>query len=202
MKRILIGLVVALLATATVAAGAVARPSPTKKTWICHFTGKRYVAVLVGKKALKAHSAAHHGDIVSGVPQTKTNAQRFCSTQQVLTPIKGGQQLEAALASTAPSLRGTLSLRLRTGQGDLCFQLMVGGAPGTSITVNSVTLASSAKTVTLDLSKVSTIAGPSPVTLTACMPLSRETVKQLLKNAASFTVTVSTSLGTLTGKLG
>ena len=202
MKRILIGLIVALLATATVAASAAAQPSPTKKTWICHFTGKKYVAVLVGKKALKAHSTAHHGDIVTGVPQTKARAQRFCSTQQVLTPVKGGRRVEAALASTAPSLRGTLSLRLRLGQGDLCFQLLVSGAQGTSITVTAVTLAASAKTITLDLSRVSSTTGPSPVTLSACMPLSRATVKQLLQNAAQFTVTVNTSQGTLTGKLG
>ena len=105
------------------------------------------------------------------------------------------------ITATAPNLLGTLRLRLRVGQGDLCFQLTINAAQGTSITVNVVTLTSSAKTITLDLSKVSSTTGPSPVTLTACMPLGRDLVKQLLKNAADFTVTVSTSQGTLTGKL-
>jgi hypothetical protein len=201
-KRLVIGSVVALLATAMVTAAAAANPISPKKTWICHFTGKKYVAVYVNKATLKAHSLSHHGDIVTGVPQAKATAIRFCSAQVVLTPVKGGQRLESALSSTAPSLMGTLNLRLRLGQGDLCFQLTINAAQGTSVMVNSVTLARGTTSISLDLAKVTRTSGTVPVAMSACMPLSRDVVKQLLKNASDFTVTVSTSQGTLTGKLG
>jgi hypothetical protein len=202
MKRLVIGVLVAALAAPMVTAVATAKTSPTKKTWICHFTGKKYVAVFVSKASLKAHSLAHHADIVSGVPQTRSSAVRFCAAQVVLTPIKGGQQLRAALSSTAPSLLGTLNLRLRPGQGDLCFQLTINAAEGTIVTVNSVTLARGAGTpISLDLSKAARTSGTAPVAMSACMPLSRALVKQVLRNASDFTVTVNTSQGTLTGKL-
>jgi hypothetical protein len=202
MKRLVIGTLVALLAAATVAAAATAKTSPTKKTWICHFTGKKYVPNYVDKAALKAHSLAHHGDIVTALPQTKVAAIRFCSAQVVLTPVKGGQRLESALSSTAPSLMGSLNLRLRLGQGNLCFQLTVNAAQGTSITVNSVTLVRGTTTsISLDLAKVTKTSGTAPVAMGACMPLSRTLVKQVLQNASSVTVTVNTSQGVLTGKL-
>jgi hypothetical protein len=202
MKRLVIGMLVALLAAAMLTAAATAITSPTKKTWICHFTGKKYVAVFVGKASLKAHSLAHHGDIVTGVPQTKSTAVRFCSAQVVLTPVRGGRQLQAALSSTAPGLMGTLNLRMRPGQGDLCFQLALNAAQGTSVTVNSVTLARGATTsISLNLANVAKTSGTAPLAMSACMPLSRAVVKQVLQNASDFTVTVNTSQGTLTGKL-
>jgi hypothetical protein len=202
MKRLVIGMLVAALAAAMVTAVATAKTSPMKKTWICHFTGKKYVAVFVGKASLKAHSLAHHADIVTGVPQARSAAVRFCSAQVVLTPIKGGRRLQAALSSTAPSLIGTLNLRLRPGQGDLCFQLTVNAAQGTIVTVNSVTLARGATTsISLDLAKAAKPSGTAPVAMSACMPLSRALVKQVLRNASDFMVTVNTSQGTLTGNL-
>jgi hypothetical protein len=202
MKRLIIGVFVALLATATVTAAAVATPSPAKKVWICHFTGKKYVATLVAKAALKAHSAAHHGDIVTGVPQKKTTARQFCSAQVVLTPTRGGQLFESALSSTAANLSGSLNLRLRPGQGDLCFLLTVNGPTGSTVTVNSVTLERGTSTsISLDLTKVAKTTGTSPVTMSACMPLARTVVTQVLRASSDFIVTVNTSSGILTGKL-
>ncbi len=201
MKRIIIGLVVALLATVTVTATAVATPKPGKKVTICHFTGKKYVAITVSKKAAATH-VAHHQDVVTGVPAGSKAAKAFCAALPVLTATKGGKLVEGNLTSTTANLTGNLGLRLRLGQGDLCFKLTV-TAPtaGSTITVSTVTL-QGAGTPVITLTLPATKSGTSPLTLSGCMPLDRTLVKQLLQNASDFTITVSTSAGTLTGKLG
>ena len=103
-----------------------AAPASPSKTTICHKTHaakKPYVKITVSKSVLKGH-IAHPGDIVlracGGLPTA------------VLTPSKGGKKLSTTLTGAAqvpgpgdPDGTGSAALRLRKGQGEICFMLTV-----------------------------------------------------------------------------
>jgi hypothetical protein len=193
------------IALALVALGLTVGPAPGAapgKTTICHLVGKKYIAVTVSNKALAQHQA-HHGDIINplAVPQNNRAAARtYCASLPVLTPTRGGKKVSTDL--TTPVLAADLSVRLRVGQGTLCYALEVTTTPPAAVTVTSAILTSmSAPDVTLDLSGLTT-SGASPLTLTKCQPLARATVKALLQKKSSYTVTILTSAGNLTGALG
>ena len=200
MKRTLAAITLALAALALTVAGPGVGAAPGKTT-ICHFTGKKYVMLTVSKKAVVQHQQ-HHSDIVDPavVPQNNRAAARaFCANLPVLTATRGGKGVSTSL--TAAGLAANLSLRLRVGQGDLCYSLTVTKTPAGALTITSATLtSSSAPTVTLDFSGLTTT-GPSPLTVSKCQPLARATVKALMKNTSAYMVNVQTSAGNLTGAL-
>jgi hypothetical protein len=201
MKRTLSAITLALAALALTAAGPGIGAAPGKTT-ICHFTGKKYIAITVSKKAVAQHQL-HHTDIVDPliVPQNNRGlARTFCSSLPVLTPTRGGKKVSTNL--TAAGLTANLGLRLRVGQGQVCYSLTVTKTPPGALTITSAALTStSAPTVTLDFSGLTTT-GASPLTLTKCQPLARTTVKALMKNKSGYTATIQTSAGNLTGALG
>lgn len=200
MKRTFGAMTLALATLAlTIGPGVGAAPG---KTTICHKAGNKYIAITVSNKAAAQHQA-HHGDMVNPlvVPQNnRALARSFCANLQVLTPTRGGKKVSTNL--TTAGLAANLGLRLRVGQGELCYSLTLTQTPPAALTVTSATLTSaSAPTVTLDLSGLTTT-GASPLTVAKCQPLARATVKALVQKKSSYTATIQTSAGTLTGAVG
>src|SRR5438094_7655631 len=103
------------------------------KTTICHRTKSTknpYVKLQVSAKALKAH-VKHAADIIpapkSGCPKT------------VMTPSSGGTPFQVALTGEAespngdPVATGTATVRLRAGQGQVCYQLATNNLPTAAV---------------------------------------------------------------------
>jgi len=191
MKRShLFGVIVALAVTTGLVLAQAAAPAKPPKTTICHKTHsakKPYVKITVSKSVLKGH-IAHPGDIIpapaGGCPST------------VLTSSKGGKKLTTMLTGAAevpgpgdPDGTGTAALRLRTGQGEICFMLAV----------TNITLPASAAHIH---KAPAGVAGPVVVTLTApdadgavegCVSAPRALVKDILKHSSEYYVNVHTS---------
>ncbi len=207
MKRTIIGLVVAVLSLAIVAGtafgqGPKPRTSGNQKIWICHKTSATtnpYVAVQIPMKQVTNHTghATHPGDILAGVPQTRTAAKAFCKAQRALTPTRGGKEMTATLTSSVPTaLNATdFALRARLGQGQVCLSATLTTTPaGGTITVSSVTLQQGANApITLNLTPALPKTGTSPLQLSGCATLERAVVKALLKGTSTFTLTITTT---------
>jgi hypothetical protein len=214
MKRFSMSISVVLLAFAVAFAGtALAKQPPKtvsgKKANICHFTGKKYVALTVGTSAMATHTAHHQDMIGASVPQGTTRAKQaaaraFCAKLPVLTATRGGETHSTTMTSTTAGLTGSTDVRARLGQGQLCLKLTVTSGT-TPITVSSIKLLQGTTTLaTLDLSTLSTLtSATSPLQLNGCVNVSRTLVKQLL-NGTGTTLQVQTSSpagGLLTGTL-
>jgi hypothetical protein len=217
MKRITISLVVSLVALATALVGTAAakkppKPSPTttKKVNICHFTGKKYVAITVSKKAMQTH-VQHHRDIMdtSVVPQGTTKqrkaaARAFCAALPILTATRGGTPLTPTVTSTSTAVTGALELRARLGQGQLCLSLTVNSTT-VPITLSEVKIlsATNATVATLDLSSLGSLTSTtSPLTVSGCVDVQRSLVKQILKTSGlKVQATLSSPAATLTATL-
>ena len=195
MRRIATIVLTAALLTggATTAAALAAGGTTTKKTTICHRAAKKYVAITVSNKALKTH-LTHHADVIGPpVPQNNIKAARaYCAALPVLTPKQGGQKLKATFTNTLAGVTAKLDVRVRLGQGQLCFNLDVKGT-----TVSSATIAAGGTTINLS---------PLPLapatTSSGCVNLTRTVVKAIVQSPGGATVTVTTAAGTLNGKLG
>ena len=186
MRRILASLVAGLLLVAAAGAGTTA-----KKTTICHLTAKKYVALTVSNRSLKTH-LAHHADLIGPpVPQSNITAARAdCASLTVLTPNRGGKKLTAVFTNVPTGVAAQLNVRLRFGQGQLCFNLTVAGAKAQSATIS---MAGSS----VGLSPLSATTGTS----SGCVNTTRPLVKAILRKPSDATVTVQTDAGTLTGTL-
>src|SRR3954471_13024377 len=185
-----------VLAVAVAFAGAALAKQPPKtaganKANICHFTGKKYVALTVGKSALATHTA-HHQDLIGApVPQGTTRARQaaarsFCAKLPVLTATRGGEARAASLTSTTVGLTGSTNVRARLGQGQLCLKLTVTSTT-TPVTVSAIKLMQGTTTLaTLDLSTLSSLTGTtSPLQLSGCANVNRSLVKQLLSGTGT-----------------
>jgi CHRD domain len=166
---------------------AAAAPPNPKKTTICHWTGKKYVKVSVGARALKGHM--HHGRDVMPAP-----AQ--CPTQALSPTRAGGRPLSATLTGSAeipgpgdPNGTGTATIRLNPGQGKVCFAL----------TAANITLPATLAHIHVGATGV---AGDPVVTLVptdatgasgGCVSAPRATVKAILKNPSGYYVNIHTS---------
>jgi hypothetical protein len=215
MKRFILVLVIALSAVATALAGIAAAKQPpkpvnTKKVNICHFTGKKYVALTVSGSALQTH-IQHHQDVIGApVPQGTTKAKKaaaraFCAALPVLSATRGGKALSATLTSTTAGLTGSLDVRARLGQGQLCLALTVNSTT-VPVTVSGVTIMQGTTTLaTLDLSTLGSLtSATSPLQASGCVNVTRALVKQVLQTSG-LTLQVTTSSpagGVLTGTLG
>ena len=188
-----------VLAAATLTAGATTAAAVANtgvnanKTTICHRAAKKYVAITVSNKALKPHLAHHQDMIGPPVPQNNMKAARaYCAALPVLTPKQGGRKLSTTFSNTISGVTANLDVRLRVGQGQLCFNLDVSGA-----TVTAATLKSGTTTVNLTPLPVAPATSSS-----GCVNLTRAVVKAILQNPGGTTVAVTTSAGTLNGTLG
>lgn len=194
-------LVLAFLAAGTLVVGGIAAsgaPPNPKKVTICHWTGKKYVKMTVGARALPGHM--HHGsDIVPAPAQ--------CPAQQLSPAKTGGRPLTATLTGAAevpgpgdPDGRGQATIRLNQGQGRVCFVL----------TASNITLPAAAAHIHVG---GSTVAGPVVVGLTppdatgtsfGCVSAQRDLIAAIRKNASNYYVNVHTSdypAGAIRGQL-
>ena len=187
MKRvaIMLGLLAALVLLSSITAAA-APPNP-KKTTICHWTGKKYVKITVGARALKGHM--QHGSDLMPAPAT-------CPSQALSPSRAGGRPLKATLTGAAEvpgpgdtDGSGTATLRLNPGQQKVCFVL----------TASNITLPALAAHVHTG---ASTVAGPVLITLAApdatgtaggCASAPRATIKAILKAPSGYYVNVHTT---------
>jgi hypothetical protein len=185
MKRL--GLVLWMLVLGGVAIATAAAQSGAKSA-ICHRTASTttpYTTVRVSGKALKAH-LAHPADIF---PVPKGGCPRT-----VLTPTAQGTAFQVALTGEAetpagdPVATGTATVRLRAGQGQLCYQLAAANLP--------------AATAAHIHSGAAGVAGPVAVPLTTpdaagtssgCATAARSLVASILKAPADYYVNVHTT---------
>lgn len=193
MRRLAMLILAGAVLTAAATTGAALGTGSAHKTTICHRADShKYVALIVSNKALKTH-LAHHSDVIGPpVPQNDIKAARaFCAALPILTPKQGGRKLKASFTNTLPGVTAKLDVRLRLGQGQLCFSLSVTGS-----SVSSATVAAAGSTIALS---------PLPVTpatsSSGCVNVARPVVKAILQNPSGATVTVTTAAGTLNGSL-
>jgi hypothetical protein len=188
MKRLLFALTALAAALAVTGAftAAAAPPNP-KKTTICHWTGKKYVKVTVGTRALKGHM--HHGRDVMPAP-----AQ--CPSQPLSPTRPAGRPLAATLTGAAefpgpgdPNGTGTALFRLSSGQGKVCFVL----------TAANITLPATLAHIHVGAAGT---AGDPVVTLvppdasgssSGCVSASSATIKAILKNPSGYYANIHTS---------
>ena len=184
MKRLGLLLVVVGLAGGALAT---ANASTTATRTICHRTSSAtnaYVKVPISAKQLRAH-AKHAADIVLA-------GNRACPRTR-LTPTAGGRAFTIALTGEAESPAGdpvataTATVRVRAGQGQLCYQLSVDNLAAVAAHIHR---------------GASGVAGPVVVPLATpdatgasrgCVPAARTLVAAILARPASYYVNVHTA---------
>ncbi|SRR5712691_4057716 len=193
-----LGFMLAVLAFAGAALTTASARTDGKVT-ICHRTAsntKPYVKLRVLAKALRAH-LKHPADII---PAPKSG----CPTT-LLTPTSGGRAFQIALTGEAesptgdPVGTGTATVRLRAGQGQVCFQLAVDNLPPAVAAHIHEGVAGSSGNILVPL-KTPDAAGKS----SGCATAARKLVAAILAAPASFYVNVHTSefpAGAIRGQL-
>ena len=193
-----LGFMLAVLAFAGAALTTASARTDGKVT-ICHRTAsntKPYVKLRISAKALRAH-VKHPADII---PAPKSG----CPTT-LLTPTSGGRAFEIALTGEAesptgdPVATGTSTVRLRAGQGQVCFQLAVDNLPPAVAAHIHQGVAGSSGNVVVPLTTPNA-AGKS----SGCATAARNLVAAILAAPASFYVNVHTSefpAGAIRGQL-
>jgi len=130
MKRV--GLLIAVVAIAGAALTTASARTDARKTTICHRTtskSKPYVKISVTATALKGH-LRHAADIIP--------APSGACPRSILTPSAGGRAFSVALTGESespagdPVATGTATVRLRAGQGQVCYRLAADNLPAAS----------------------------------------------------------------------
>jgi hypothetical protein len=196
MKRI--GSLLALVTLAGIAL-TTANASTSATTAICHRTAskaKPYAMLRLSAKQLKAH-AAHAADIIP--------APRGGCPRSVLTATTGGTAFNISLTGEAdtpagdPVATGTSTVRLRAGQGQVCYQLGATNLPAAVAAHIHRGASGTAGPVVIPLTTPNA-AGKS----SGCAAAARPLVASILKAPASFYVNVHTAefpAGAIRGQL-
>ena len=183
MKRL--GLLLAVLLVAG-AALTTASARNSKTTTICHRTSsktKPYVKLRV--KKLGAH-AAHAADIIP--------APRGGCPRTILTPSSGGRAFAISMTGETespagdPVGTGTATIRMRAGQGQVCFRLAASNLPTAVAAHIHHAKAGVEGNVVVPL-KTPNAAGNS----SGCTAAARSLVKSILGSPASYYVNVHTA---------
>jgi hypothetical protein len=177
---------------------AVAAPPNPKKVTICHWTGKKYVKITVGARALKGHM--RHGQDVMPAPPV-------CPTQPLSATKNGGRPLTATLTGAAEvpgpgdaDGRGTATIRLNQGQGKVCFFL----------TASNITLPATGAHIHVGTSNafgdiVVTLIPPGATGASfGCVSASRDLIAAIRKNPSNYYVNIHTTdftAGAIRGQL-
>jgi CHRD domain len=113
-----------VLVAAALGVATAATQTPTN-TWICHTADRQsYVAIRVAKSQVRGH--LRHGDVVvPAASQNRAAARAFCRSLPLVTPLRGGQKLDATLTPVAPNTlgSGTAIVRASVTQQRLCWTL-------------------------------------------------------------------------------
>jgi len=183
MKRV--GLLIAVVAIAGAALTTASARTDARKTTICHRTtskSKPYVKVRVSAKALQAH-LRHAADIIpapgGGCPHS------------VLTPNAGGRAFSIALTGEAespagdPVATGTATVRLRAGQGQVCYKLAAENLPAATASHIHRAAAGASGPVVIPLFTPNAAGKAS-----GCVGASRSVVRAILAGPAGYYVNV------------
>jgi hypothetical protein len=195
MKRLGLMLAVVVLAGAALTT---ASARTDGKTTICHRTTSKkapYVKLRVSAKALRAH-VKHAADII---PAPKGGCPRT-----LLTQTSGGNTFQIAMTGEAegtgdPVATGTATVRLRNGQGQVCYQLAAENLPPASAAHIHQGPAGSAGNVVIPLTTPGANGKSS-----GCAAAARTLVKTILAKPAGFYVNVHTAefpAGAIRGQL-
>ena len=190
MRRFAFGFVASILAVAAITAAQAAFASSAARTTICHRTisaKKPYVKLSVSKSVLKGH-LKHAADIIP--------APAGPCPQVVLSPTGGGQALTTNLSGASevpgpgdPDGAGTATIRLRLGEGRLCFQLSA-----TNITLPAAAAHVHQGATGVAGSIVVTLKPPAANgTASGCVAVPRTLVAQILGGSSGYYVNVHTS---------
>jgi hypothetical protein len=183
MKRV--GLLIAVVAIAGAALTTASARTDARKTTICHRTtskSKPYVKLRVSGKALQAH-LRHGPDIIpapaGGCPRT------------ILTPTTGGRAFSVALTGESespvgdPVATGTATVRLRAGQGQVCYRLSAENLPPASASHIHRGAAGASGPVVIPLFTPNASGNAA-----GCIGASRTVVKAILAGPAGYYVNV------------
>ena len=201
MKRLLLLLPIAVLAIPAAAAYGRADSADATLRSVCHRTTsatRPYVKMRVTARQLRTHNR-HAADIIP--------APRRACPRVVLTATRGGTAINTALVGETespagdPVGTGTATVRMRAGQGQVCFRINVQNlsqaAVGAHIHVGAV--GESGGIV------VSLRAPAASGSSSGCVRASRTVVRRILGNAARYYVNVHTTefpAGAVRGQLG
>jgi hypothetical protein len=184
MKRFV--LLLALLALAGATLTTASARNDAKRT-ICHRTASKqtpYVKLSVSAKTLRAH-LKHAADIIP--------APRGGCPRTLLTASSGGRAFQVALTGEAegptgdPVGTGTATVRLRAGQGQLCYQLAAKNLPAAVAAHIHRGDAGASGPVVVPLQTPNTDG-----TSSGCAPATRTLVAAILADPASYYVNVHT----------
>ena len=182
-----LGLLLIVVAVAGAALANASARSDAKRT-ICHRTSsatKPYVKLRVSAKQQAAH-AKHAADIIP--------APRGGCPRTVLTATSGGRAFAVALTGEAespagdPVATGTATVRLRAGQGQVCYQLAATNLPAAAAAHIHRASAGSSGPVVVPL-QTPNAAG----TASGCATAARTVVNAILADPASYYVNVHTA---------
>jgi hypothetical protein len=196
MKRLVLMLAVVALAGAALTT---ASAYTSKTTTICHRTTSKktpYLKIKVSAKALRAH-LKHAADII---PAPKAGCPRT-----LLTPTSGGTAFQVALTGEAespagdPVATGTATVRLRAGQGQVCYVLSADNLPPAAAAHIHEGAAGVSGNVVIPL-KTPAASGKS----SGCATAARTLVASILTDPAGYYVNVHTAefpAGAIRGQL-
>jgi hypothetical protein len=182
--------VVALAAVGLTAASVPGGAAVDSRTTICHRTpaGKHpYARIIVTAKQLEVH-LAHAADVI---PAPRARCPRL-----VLSPFRGGVVLTAVLSGANepsghgdPDGKGRAVVRLRRGEGRLCFELLAANValPAYASHVHRGRAGQTGPVV------VSLRAPDETGGATGCTNVERRLVAEILRDPAAFYVNVHTS---------
>lgn len=191
MKRLLLLLLVpALVLAGGLAAAEAAREGLTLRVAICHKTSsaaRPYQRIVVTTAAARRAHVNHPDDIVP--------APRQCP-QTLLTARAGGTPIDVTLRGVAeqptvgdPDGAGTATIRLRAGQGRVCYTLEVQGvtlpAAGAHVHIGG---AAEAGPIVVQLNAPSASGAAS-----SCVAAGRPLVRDILQNRERYYVNVHTT---------
>lgn len=189
MRRLIVGLSVGALAAVGFAGAHAAQP---QKVSLCHKTSSAtnpYVLVKV-RPAVAARHVVHHRDVMP-VPAGG------CRSLQTLTPTRGGAGLTANLTGTAGT--GTANIRLRPGQGTVCFQF-TNLPSGFTFALAHIHRGSNTGPIVVPFTSTGAVTGCVPA---GSLQTARTLVREILRNPANFWVNLHLADGTvvLSGQL-
>lgn len=189
MRKTILGLAVFALATLGLANAQAAKP---QKVSICHKTSSAttpYVLIKV-TPAVAARHVLHHQDVM---PAPASG----CRGLQALTPARGGARLTANLTGTAGT--GTATIRLRAGQGTVCFRF-TGLPSGFTFAAAHIHRGSNTGPIVVPFTSTGATSG---CVVAGSAETARALVREILRNPGGFWVNLHATGGTvvLSGQL-
>ncbi len=189
MRKLIVGSTVAALAAVGFTGAHAAQP---QRVSLCHKTSSAtnpYVLIKV-RPAVAARHVMHHQDVMPA-------PAGGCRSLQALTPTRGGAGLAASLTGSAGT--GTATIRMRPGQGTVCFRFTNLPA-GFTFALAHIHRGSTTGPIVVPFTSTGATSGCVPA---GTLGTARALVREILRNPAEFWVNLHLADGTvvLSGQL-